>query len=348
MQRSARSPSASPLSFAESIWFSSSRSVEVRREPIGLVGPHDILVQALYSAISSGTEMLVYRGQVPAGLVLDLPTLKGSFSFPIKYGYASVGRVEATGDAVSRVAAGDLVFVHHPHQSSYVVPAEAAIQLPRQLEPEAGVFLANLETAVNVVLDARPRVGDRVIVFGQGVVGLLVTQLLRKSGVRTIIAVDAMARRRQLSELVGADVVLAPQDRLIDSVRDITDDQGADLAIEISGNPQALDTAIDCVGFQGMIVVASWYGVKPATLHLGGAFHRNRVRIISSQVSNIDPTLGPAWTRERRLATALASLQDLAWQPLISHRFRLEEAAEGYRLLDERPDEAVQVIFSYV
>jgi 2-desacetyl-2-hydroxyethyl bacteriochlorophyllide A dehydrogenase len=305
-------------------------------------------VRALHSAISQGSEMLVYRGQVPPGLPLDLPALKGSFSFPIKYGYASVGRVEETGDGVTRVSKGDLVFVHHPHQSWYTVAEEAAIRLPSKLDPEAGVFLANLETAVNVVLDARPRLGDRVIVFGQGVVGLLVTQLLRKSGVRTIIGVDAIARRRELSELLGADAVLAPGDRLVDLVRDLTEGQGADLAIEISGNPQALDTAIDCVGFQASIVVASWYGVKPATLHLGGAFHRNRLRIISSQVSNIDPALGPAWTRERRLATALTSLHELAWQPLISHRFRLEEAAKAYRLLDERPEEAVQVVFSYV
>src|SRR5262249_27056408 len=123
--------------------------------------------------------MLVYRGQVPDGLELDLPTLRGSFAFPIKYGYASVGRISAVGSEVHQHAPGDLIFVHHPHQSAYVVPAALPIRLPDGLTPEHGVFLANVETALNVVLDAAPRLGERVAVFGQGIVGLLISQLLR-------------------------------------------------------------------------------------------------------------------------------------------------------------------------
>jgi 2-desacetyl-2-hydroxyethyl bacteriochlorophyllide A dehydrogenase len=292
--------------------------------------------------------MLVYRGQVDPALTLDLPTLRGSFRFPIKYGYATVGRVDATGREVVRLKEGDLVFVHHPHQSVFVVPEDSAQLLPPHVDPEAATLLANIETAINIILDGHPRIGDRVMVFGQGVVGLLVTQLLRRAGVQTIVAVDPIEKRRLLSTTVGAHHALRPGSSLGDEVGHVWGDSGADLAIEASGNPAALDQAIDCLRFQGTAVAASWYGIKPVTLRLGGAFHRNRLRIISSQVSHIDPALAPAWTRERRMQLAISLLQEIMWQPLISHRFALDDAAEAYRLIDEHPDETVQVLFTYV
>src|SRR5947209_16557843 len=134
--------------------------------------------------------MLVYRGQVPPDFDLDLPTLRGSFRFPIKYGYATVGQVVEVGEGVQNLRAGDLVFVHHPHQTEFVVPASMPVRLPPELPPEAGVLFANVETAINVMLDAHPRLGERVAVFGQGVVGLLLTQLLRRVGTATVLAVD--------------------------------------------------------------------------------------------------------------------------------------------------------------
>jgi 2-desacetyl-2-hydroxyethyl bacteriochlorophyllide A dehydrogenase len=292
--------------------------------------------------------MLVYRGQVDGNLGLDLPTLEGSFRFPIKYGYASVGRVDAAGPDASGLTQGVLVFVHHPHQSRYVVPASMTVPIPAGIDPEAAVLIANLETAINCTLDARARMGDQVVVFGQGVVGLLITQLLRRTGVQTVVAVDPLPARRQVACEVGADFAIAPDANLRDRVLEITRGTGADLAIEVSGNPTALDAAIDCVRFQGTIVAASWYGIKPVTLHLGGAFHRNRLRIVSSQVSHIDPALAPEWTLQRRLATAVELLYDIDWQPLITHRFAIERAADAYALVDERPAEAIQVLFSYV
>src|SRR3972149_335334 len=136
--------------------------------------------RAVVSAISHGTEMLVYRGEVPADLALDLPTLRGGFGFPIKYGYASVGRVEQVGPGVRGFAPGDLVFTHHPHQTGYTVAVDLPTALPAGASPESGVFLANLETALNVLLDAPVMVGEVVVIFGQGVVGLLLTQLIRR------------------------------------------------------------------------------------------------------------------------------------------------------------------------
>jgi 2-desacetyl-2-hydroxyethyl bacteriochlorophyllide A dehydrogenase len=283
--------------------------------------------------------MLVFRGQVPDALELDLPTLRGSFGFPIKYGYASVGRIVETGAQVRAVDKGDIVFVHHPHQTEYVVPEAMPVRLPTGLDPELGVFLANVETATNVLLDAAPRLAERVIVFGQGVVGLLITQLLRRTGVGHITVVDPIERRRELAAQLGADRVLTPD----------VDVAGldCDLAIEVSGNPIALDQALASVAFGATVVVCSWYGTKAVPLMLGGPFHRRRLRVVSSQVSTIDAALQPRWSRERRMAVACELLPQLALQPLISHHFMLEQAAEAYRLVDEHPEATVQVVLTY-
>ncbi|HSO93011.1 MAG TPA: zinc-binding dehydrogenase [Candidatus Dormibacteraeota bacterium] len=332
---------------ASAVWFARPGVVELREETLPEPGPSEILVRALRSAISQGTEMLVYRGQVKPETGLDLPTLGGSFAFPIKYGYASVGCVEQAGAAVEGISQGDVVFVHHPHQSAYVVPATSAMRLPRELSPEAGAFLANVETAVNVTLDAHPRLGDRVVVFGAGVVGLLVIQLLSRAGA-AVIAVEPIERRRRLAVTAGAGTVLSPGPDVAEQVYSLTDGCGADLAIEVSGAPAALAQAIDSVGFQRTVVACSWYGTKPVSLDLGGRFHRGRVRILSSQVSNLDPALSPMWTMTRRMNLARDLLLSLQTEPLVTHRFAIKDAAEAYRLLDQRPEEAIQVLFTYV
>jgi 2-desacetyl-2-hydroxyethyl bacteriochlorophyllide A dehydrogenase len=322
-----------------SLWFPGAHRVELREEALPAVGPRDVRVEAIASAISHGTEMLVFRGQVPEGLELDLPTLEGSFAFPIKYGYASVGRVVESGAEVLLPSPGELVFVHHPHQAAYVVPAEMAIRLPSSLDPLRGVFLANVETATNVVLDAAPRFRERAVVFGQGTVGLLITQLLRRTGVARITVVDPVARRRDLARRVGADDALASGDAL--------DGADFDLAIEASGHPPALDAALRSVAFGGTVIVCSWYGTKPVPVMLGGPFHRRRLRIISSQVSTIDGALQPRWSRQRRLEVARELLPELELTALISHRFPIERAAEAYALLDSRPEDTVQVVLTY-
>ena len=324
---------------AASVWFFSPREVVVREEALPPVGPHDVCVEAIASAISHGTEMLVFRGQVPDGLELDLPTLRGSFAFPIKFGYANVGRVAETGSEVRSPCEGDVVFVHHPHQASYVVPAAMAVPLPDKLEPTLGVFLANLETAINVVLDAAPRLGERVAIFGQGAVGLLITQLVRRTGVSQIVAIEPVARRRDLARRVGADEAFASGDAIGGA--------DVDIAIEVSGQAAALDQALRSVAFGGTVVVCSWYGTKPVPLTLGGAFHRRRLRIVSSQVSTIDASLQPRWSRERRLAVARDLLAELELSSLITHRFAIENAPEAYALVDTRPEETIQVLLTY-
>jgi 2-desacetyl-2-hydroxyethyl bacteriochlorophyllide A dehydrogenase len=329
---------------AAAVWFPRARSVELRTEELAATGPDEVRVRAIVSAISHGTELLVYRGEVDAELPLDLPTLAGGYGFPLKYGYASVGRVVALGRNVRGLREGDLVFALHPHQDEYVIPGSLVRRLPDGTKADHGVFLANLETAINVVLDAKPRLREVVAVFGQGVVGLLVTQLLRRSGAR-VVAVEPSAVRRSFAERFGAQVAVAPGDERV--IHTVSGGRGADIAIDASGSPAALQQAIDCVAPEGTVVVCSWYGDKPVPLDLGGRFHRGRVRLISSQVSRIDPALAPRWDRERRLAMAMDLLDELTLAELITHRFAFARAAEAYAMLDTDASETVQVVFDY-
>ena len=300
---------------ARALWFTEPRAAELRPETVPPPGPGEVRIRAVSSAPSQGTEMLVYRGEVPADLPLDLPTLAGSFSFPIKYGYATVGRVLDVGANVENLAPGAPVFVHHPHQDVFVVPAKLPVRLPDGLDPVLGLFVANLETAVNVVHDTPLRLGETALVFGQGVVGLLVAQLLKLASAGQVLAVDPLKKRRELARAVGVDEVFEPDD-LAEGVLGATAGRGADVAIEASGAGAALQDAIDAVAVEGTVVVASWYGTKPVEITLGGHFHRGRVRLRSSQVGRMNPELGPRWDRARRMETVIGLLPRLRLKEL--------------------------------
>jgi 2-desacetyl-2-hydroxyethyl bacteriochlorophyllide A dehydrogenase len=336
------------VSRARSVWFSAPRTVELREAQVGDPGEGEVLVEAELSGLSAGTELLAYRGLAPDGLRPDLPTVEGDFGFPIKFGYACVGRVLDVGPGAALPTMGQRVFALHPHQSRFLIPSSLTVPLPDEIEPAAGIFFANLETAFNVLLDAHPRLGEHVAVFGQGTVGLLITRLLRLAGVGLIVAVDPLARRRSAALRLGADLALDPSKAGAAALRELGDGRGLDLAVEASGVGSALQTAIDAVAFQGTVVVCAWYGSKPITLDLGSRFHRERVRVVSSQVSSLDPAITPRWDRDRRTAAVrdlLRRLPELAG--LITHRFPLSRAGEAYRLLDERPGEAIQIAFGY-
>jgi 2-desacetyl-2-hydroxyethyl bacteriochlorophyllide A dehydrogenase len=331
---------------ARALWFTAPRTPTLRAETVGPPGPGEVRVKTIASAVSAGTEMLVYRGEVPRDLRLDLPTLVGSYAFPIKYGYSAAGRVLDTGPGVEHLSPGDPVFVHHPHQEVFVVPARMPVRLPDDLDPELGVFAANLETALNVVHDTPVRLGEMALIFGQGVVGFLVALLLKRAGAGSVLVVDPLEERRRLALAAGVDGAFAPGG-LNDRVTEITGGRGADVAVETSGSGAALQSAIDAVATEGTVVVASWYGTKPVTLALGGHFHRGRVRLRSSQVGRSNPELTPRWDSDRRMDTVLGLLGRLKLRKLISHRIPFGEASEAYKLLDERPEEALQVIFTY-
>ncbi len=332
----------------EAVWFTAPGVAEIRTEPPQPIGPADVRVRAIVSGVSAGSELLVYRGLAPAELPPDLPTVKGDFSLPIKFGYASVGTVVEAGGQAGGLGVDDLVFAHHPHQTEYVVPADFPIRVPQGLPVDHGVFAANLETAATVVLDAHPRVGEAVLVVGQGIVGLLVTMLLARTGARPIIAVDQHERRRDAAIRSGAHHALGPGEGLVPEVFELTGGRGVDVAIEASGSPEALQSCVDSAAFGGTVVVASWYGIKPVTLELGSAFHRRRLRLVSTQVSKLDPALSVRWSRDRRTNLVRSLLEELPLADLISHRFPFNAAASAYELLEKSPEECLQVVLDYV
>ena len=318
----------------------------LREETVPSPGPGEVRVETIASAVSAGTEMLVYRGEVPQDLPLDLPTLRGSYAFPIKYGYAVAGRVLDTGSNAGHLYPGDPVFVHHPHQEAFVVPATMLVRLPDDLDPLLGVFSANLETALNVVHDTPLSLGETALVLGAGVVGLLVARLLKLAGAGAVLVVDPLERRRKLALAAGADGAFGSEGAN-GRVMDLTGGRGVDVAVEVSGSGAALQAAIEAVATEGTVVVASWYGTRPIALDLGGRFHRGRVSLRSSQVGQLNPELQPRWDRERRTETVIGLLDRLDLRDLISHCLPFGRAPEAYRLLDQRPEEAVQVVFSY-
>ncbi|MBC8162890.1 MAG: zinc-binding alcohol dehydrogenase, partial [Roseiflexaceae bacterium] len=261
--------------------------------------------------------------------------------------YAIVGRVVQCGAGVATYAAGDLVFALHPHQALFNAPVGLLIRLPTDLDPLLGVFCANLETALNIAHDTPLHLGETAVVFGQGVVGALAAQTLRLAGAGRVLVVDPLPARRARALQLGADAAFAPGDDLPAQIRNANGGRLADVALEVSGAPAALQDAIESVLDEGTIVLASWYGSKPTTLQLGGRFHRGRLTLRSSQVGRLNPALGPRWDYQRRLETVAALLPRLQLRELLTHRFPIAEAAAAYQLVDQRPGECGQVILTY-
>jgi 2-desacetyl-2-hydroxyethyl bacteriochlorophyllide A dehydrogenase len=337
----------------QSLYFTAPRAVELRTEPLPPIGDRQALIQTRLTAISPGTELLIYRGEAPLNLAADetLAALGGALAFPLKYGYSAVGRVVELGPGVDPVWRDRLVLAFNPHETFFVADLADLIPVPDSLALEDAVFLPNMETAVNFLHDGAPLVGERVAVFGQGIVGLLTAALLARIPLAALITFDRYPLRRKLSLALGAHQSLDPQTPLViqSSISDslISDLQPFDLVYELSGSPAALDQALALTGFAGRIVIGSWYGTKPATLDLGGRFHRSRIKLIGSQVSTLNPALGGRWTKDRRLRFALQWLSEIKPARFITHRFPLARAAEAYALLDQQPGEAVQVVFEY-
>jgi 2-desacetyl-2-hydroxyethyl bacteriochlorophyllide A dehydrogenase len=348
---------------ARAVYFTGERELDVRTTEVSEPGPSEVLVRTSVSAISPGTELLVYRGNAPNEMNADstIDALSGSLDFPLQYGYAAAGTVVAVGNDVEADLLGESVFAFQPHASHFLVSPDDLLRIPEGYAHEEVVFLPNVETAVNLVLDGSPRVGEQAVVFGQGVVGLLTTGLLAECPLSDIVALDCYPSRRDLAREMGAD-------RCFDATGDQGDEtdadtdpvetvrshlsrsdtpDGADLSYELSGDPSALDDAVAVTGYDGRVLVGSWYGEKRADLDLGGPFHRSRIDISSSQVSTLDPELRGRWDTDRRLRVAWRRLGGLNVSRLVTHRFPVESAADGYRLLDERPDDALSVLLTY-
>jgi 2-desacetyl-2-hydroxyethyl bacteriochlorophyllide A dehydrogenase len=313
--------------------------------------PDQVRVSAIVSAISSGTEMLFYRGQAPADLPADasIAALASPPSYPIRYGYAAVGRVEAAGANVAPEWIGRLVFAFHPHESAFLARPDQLLPVPDGVTAEQAAFLPNMETAVNFLMDGAPSIGENVVVLGQGVVGLLTAGLLARMPLARLITFDRHALRRERSLALGAGAALDPSEPgAFQRALDLLDGQdGADLAYELTGDPGALNDAIRLTGHAGRIVIGSWYGQKRAEIDLGGRFHRSRIRLMSSQVSTVDPAWSGRWSKARRLDTAWAMIRLVQPERLVTHRVAVCDAAQAYAMLDQQPEQALQVMVTY-
>lgn len=289
----------------EAFWVVAPRRGEIRPEVLGVPQPGEVLVRALYSAISRGTESLVWRGAVPPSEHARMlaPFQSGEFPFPVKYGYASVGIVEA--GEPSRL--GQTVFCLHPHQTRYVVPASAVTPLPAPLPAARAVLAANMETAVNALWDAAPGPGDRITVIGAGVVGALVAFLCARIPGTEVDLVDIDPARESLAGQLGCRFSL-PEAA-----------QGErDLVIHASGQPAGLRSALALAGVEATVLEMSWYGATDVPLPLGEAFHSRRLTLKSSQVGRLPPARAPRWDYRRRLALALELLCDARLDALIT------------------------------
>lgn len=332
---------------AQFLFFTAPGQVEVRDKDLPSLEDHQVLVKTICSGISPGTEMLVYRGYFPKDHAEQIDIYSSDLKYPFKFGYASVGKIQARGEGVTEAWQDKLVFSFQPHCSHFVTSVDTLHPLPEGYSPELGCFLPNMETSVNLVQDAAPILGERALVLGQGIVGLLTTALLSEFPLQTLVTVDRYPKRRGISLSLGANASFGPDDQDFRKQAGLLLLDGADLTLELSGSPDALNDAIALTGFGGRIVVGSWYGERRATLDLGGKFHRYRQRIISSQVSTISASLSDRWDKARRFETAWDALKRIHPERWITHRFRFEQAAEAYKLLDESPWESIQIIFDY-
>lgn len=302
------------------LWIVAEGAAELRQATLAR-GADLVTVDTLYSGISRGTERLVWTGGVPVSEheTMKAPFQEGSFGFPVKYGYAAVGRIKA-GDR-----AGETVFVLHPHQSRFAVPQDAAVPVPEDVPPDRAILAANMETALNISWDAGVGPGDSVAVVGAGVVGALAGYLCARMPGTDICLVDVEPAKAPLAQALGCAFAM-PED----APRDV------DVVIHASATEDGLATAIGLGGQEATVVEASWFGTRVPQVPLGGAFHQRRLQIVGSQVGQVPPARRARWSYRRRLSKALELLADPALDVLISGETPFDALAEAYgRILDD-------------
>jgi threonine dehydrogenase-like Zn-dependent dehydrogenase len=313
---------------ARALFHIAPRSVEIRELPTPRPAAGEVLVRTRFSGISSGTERLVYRGEVQPDLALDdtIDALGGTFRYPLAYGYACVGEVEDSGRTV---------FAFHPHQDLFAARSSDLIPLPA-VDPAAATLFPLVETALQVTLDAGTGYLDRVIVLGGGVVGLLTALLLQRSGQRPLLA-EPQAWRRDLAGRLGITAAM-PEELAQQEVA---------LVIDATGNPDSPAMALGMLAHEGTLLIASWFGTKPVVLPLGGAFHRRRLTIRSTQVSTVPARLCATWTRSRRHLETAELLPELPLPELCTHVFRFSEAADAFRAVDTGTPGLMHAVLDY-
>jgi 2-desacetyl-2-hydroxyethyl bacteriochlorophyllide A dehydrogenase len=324
---------------ARRLMFIAPRRVELAAVEVAEPGPGQVLVRTLHSGISSGTELLCYRGLLDPDLPLDerIGSLDGSFRYPFPYGYSCVGVVERSSGAVPP---GTVVFAFHPHQDRFVVAGSDVVVLPEGTDPRSGTLFPLVETALQISLDAGPVAHETAVVLGLGAVGVITALLLQRAGA-DVLAADPLAGRRELAVSLGVPAVTP------DELPFRLPDGGVPLLVELSGSPTALADALPLLAHEGTALVGSWYGEQEVRLPLGGAFHRRRLTIRSSQVSTIPAALAGRWDVARRRRVAAGLLDVLPLTALATTEVPFEEAPRAYEALDRRAPGVLHVALRY-
>ncbi len=330
------------------------QSVRLFEYEVATPRSNEVVIDTLYSAISPGTESMIYQGNMPRDSIQDetIKSLSGNFEYPFRYGYSLVGSIVKTGADVDPVWLGKKVFAFHPHCSKALVSIDDCLAIPEDIRPQAALFLPNMETAVNFIMDANPMIGSTVMVFGLGVVGLLTTGILSLLPLHKLIVADPLINRIGQAKNFGALQGINPQDEqqwsaLLAQLFNQSDHDGVDLVFELSGNMEALDQAVKVAGFNGKIIVGSWYGMQSKAINMGNHFHKRRLQFISSQVSTLNPAHSGRWDKNRRIRLAWDMIRRLNPEQLISHSFAPSECSKAFATNDKQLDNAIQVIFRY-
>lgn len=302
---------------ARALWIEGPRQAALRSARVGEPAAGEARVAMLWSGISRGTERLVFEGRVPESQAKSMraPFQEGEFPFPVKYGYCAVGRVEA-GPAEWM---GRTIFCLFPHQSRFIAPLDMLRPVSENIPPRRATLAANMETALNALWDSGAGPGDKIVVIGAGVVGLLVAALCAGLPGAEVTVVDVDGSREKIAASLGAKFVAAA-----DFAARREDD--ADLVFHASASAPGLGLALGCAGLEANIVEMSWYGDATIAAPLGGAFHAKRPRLISSQVGQVSPSRRPRWNFARRLDKALELLADARYDALITEEVAFEDA----------------------
>ena len=319
---------------ARALWITGPGKAEIRDERLPEPGEDDVLVRTTHSAISRGTESLVFRGEVPPSEYrrMRAPFQDGDFPGPLKYGYINVGVVEDGPPALH----GRSVFCLYPHQTRYIVPASAVEPLPEELPPRRAVLAANLQTAVNGLWDAAPRAGDRIAVVGAGTLGCLTAWLATSYPGCEVELVEPNAAKTTVAGALGV-TFKAP--------REATGE--ADLVIHASGTSEGLTTALTLAGFEATVTELSWFGDRVVKLPLGQAFHSQRLTLRSSQVASISPAQRARWTRQRQMQLVFRLLGDSRLDALITGESAFEELPGVLEKLSGEPGDTLCHLINY-
>jgi len=331
----------------------------------GPVLDNEVKLRSLFSGVSHGTEMNVYRGDAPfyrkkldhaTGLFVEAGG-EELWRYPIRscdpgvwyMGYCNVGEVVELGNAVKNLMVGDIVITNAPHQSLAVKLEWECVKLPDGLDPLYGIFFTNLMTAFNGILDANIKLGDTVIICGLGVMGQILVQMARMSGARKIIGVDKLHKRLDIALANGEDLIIntGETDDAALAARRLNDNRPADVVVEASGNQSLLNQAIRMAGYEGVVTALGWYQGNCAALDLSEEFHHQRVTIRCSQTGGIDQSITNKWDYNRKVDTCKWLLMKLKFNDLVTHIMPYDQAPEGYHMIDRQDESIIQVAFKY-